>query len=1082
MNSTAKYDLFISYRRDGGVDYARMIYLELKGRGYNTFFDYNSLRDGKFNEGIFKAIDECQYFILVLSSGALDRCLNEDDWVRHEIEYAMSQNKAIIPICPSGCIRGFPEKMPDSFAPLRNLQISMLQMDDLFDKSFDKIVEDRFAAEFREGRAPIPASGGVTSKVFKRIGIGVIVAIIAAAGIIGITTVRSREAEKARAEHSRQLTEKMLTQAAEEKKAADAAKEKAQQDAIRAQKAQAQIEAEMRAKEKTEVELRAAREAKIRAEAESKAARASGGMMKESDAVRKLVLRESDIKAKLIPAETEVASLKKEVDRLEHTGINSALDADAARREEEDNRRAASRTREKMTNLEKSVAKWKDELAVIQESIVRTRAIDAAYHGAANSGVTVEKLEEVKLELDCIVKRMVARRVKAKSLGDAVPTTRLSDAEQAYAVFAAEKGSLVDALKKAKAADAAYADILDKVVRDKISSVEKAADRYSEDRRWNVMLQLINQHVAPIDPENEYFKKVYADIAGHVAPTAVFTAELNGVSVNAAKLYVNGKLEPLPYRHIFSRGDDGAYGKGQGNIIKLESVVVSYEESGKRYVAKKYGLSPTWKGETNIVLRLKEDLRAGTTVKITLGRFMKSLEDMGCVRHGDWETPIEMVWCPGGTELIKYKDPDSDSEKEVVKVFEPGFAIKGKKEQGGFKLNKVSRNDVDLDMPYTAQFDTLARDLFGSLSTVRIIDGTFFWDGMSFDMPTVGEWIRAARFEGFMPTEDDFGKYAWCIENADTNKMLHVGQKDPSKLGLLDVYGNVSEWCQGSLLEWLGLEKKEEVRGRVMGCRMGGGCVDDFESSVDIAKKLGRQEDQAGIRLKGMSMFEYESSIVEWVSIHDDFDSGDEAKIKSAMEKLKMLAKESDDDELRENAQRQYIARGGDVTAVGGEMTKDVRMMLVRKTTDAKELIKYATEDEDPGVRREAFEKLEEPSPDIVVKYMCGLKDVYEESRNSKKVNAALFYMFNRDPKLSPELLAMIALKAKCPNFRSQAIEKVSDQAVLKEVALNDDSIGNVFAAIEKITSRTALMEIRQKTKKKNVRSAVRDRLEKLSE
>lgn len=46
MNETPKYEIFISYRRDGGVDYARMIYLELKGRGYNTFFDYNSLRDG----------------------------------------------------------------------------------------------------------------------------------------------------------------------------------------------------------------------------------------------------------------------------------------------------------------------------------------------------------------------------------------------------------------------------------------------------------------------------------------------------------------------------------------------------------------------------------------------------------------------------------------------------------------------------------------------------------------------------------------------------------------------------------------------------------------------------------------------------------------------------------------------------------------------------------------------------------------------------------------------------------------------------------------------------------------------------
>lgn len=876
VNETPRHEIFISYRRDGGVDYARMIYLELKGRGYNTFFDYNSLRDGKFNEGIFKAIDECRYFILVLSSGSLDRCMSEDDWVRHEIEYALSKNKAIIPVCPSGSMRGFPAKMPESFEPLRNLQISMLQMDDLFEKSFDKIVEDRFDAEFREGRAPIPVSGGVTSKVFKRIGIGVIAAIIAAAGIIGVTMIRSREAEKARAEQSRQLTEKMLTQAAEEKKAADAAKEKAQQDAMAAQKEQARVlaeaaakekaaaelkvtqeekmrleaeakakekaaaelqaaqkekmrlEAEMRAKESSEAELRAVREAKIRAEAEAKAAKASGGSRQESDTVKKLVQRESDIKSKLIPAETEMASLKKEVERLENAHMYSVLDGDAAKREEEDNRRAANRAREKMDSIEKNVAGWKEELAVVQESLVRIRAIDDAYHGAANGGAAAEKLDEMKSELDSIVKRMVARRVKVKTLGDIVPAASLSDAEQVYAVFSAEKGSLVDALKKAKDAEAAYADILDKIIRDKISSVEKAADRCPDDRKWSVLLQLFNQYVATIDPDNEYFKKVYADIVGHVAPTAVFTAELNGVPVKAAKLYVNGKLEPLPYRHMFSRRDDGAYGKGQGDIIRLESVVASHEESGKRYVAKKYGLSPTWKGETNIVLRLKEDLPAGTTVKITLGRFLKTLEDMGCVRHGDWEAPIEMVWCPGGTELIKYIDPDSESEKVVMKVFEPGFwiskteltwrqyfAIKGKKVRRlGFGLDKVSRNDVDLDMPYTSQFDMLARDLFGGVA-VRIIDGAFFWDGMSFDMPNVGDWIRATRFDGFMPTEDDFGKYAWCVENAGTNKMFHVGQKASTKLGLLDVYGNVPEWCQGSVLEWLGLEKE----GRDLGPR-----------------------------------------------------------------------------------------------------------------------------------------------------------------------------------------------------------------------------------------------------------------------
>ena len=185
METPPKFEIFISYRRDGGVDYARMIYLELKGRGYNTFFDFNSLRSGKFNENIFKAIDECRYFILVLSNGALDRCVNEDDWVRHEIEYALSKGKEIIPVCPSGNQRGFPESMPESFEPLRHVQISRLEMDDLFDKSFDKIVEDRFEDTFRLNRSPVSVDTAITVRSFKRVGLIVATVVFVSAAIVG---------------------------------------------------------------------------------------------------------------------------------------------------------------------------------------------------------------------------------------------------------------------------------------------------------------------------------------------------------------------------------------------------------------------------------------------------------------------------------------------------------------------------------------------------------------------------------------------------------------------------------------------------------------------------------------------------------------------------------------------------------------------------------------------------------------------------------------------------------------------------------------------------------------------------------
>ena len=76
------YDIFISYRRERGAEVARTLQQALKARGYQVFFDYDSLRDGAFNQEILRAIDRASVVVLVLSAGALDCCTNDDDWVR----------------------------------------------------------------------------------------------------------------------------------------------------------------------------------------------------------------------------------------------------------------------------------------------------------------------------------------------------------------------------------------------------------------------------------------------------------------------------------------------------------------------------------------------------------------------------------------------------------------------------------------------------------------------------------------------------------------------------------------------------------------------------------------------------------------------------------------------------------------------------------------------------------------------------------------------------------------------------------------------------------------------------------------
>ena len=96
------YDIFISYRRDGSFEMARLLYDHLRMRGLNVFFDLQELRSGKFNVKLYSAIDESSNFLLVLPQGGLDRCVNEDDWLRMEIEYAIEKNKNIVPLMMNG--------------------------------------------------------------------------------------------------------------------------------------------------------------------------------------------------------------------------------------------------------------------------------------------------------------------------------------------------------------------------------------------------------------------------------------------------------------------------------------------------------------------------------------------------------------------------------------------------------------------------------------------------------------------------------------------------------------------------------------------------------------------------------------------------------------------------------------------------------------------------------------------------------------------------------------------------------------------------------------------------------------------
>lgn len=131
-----QYDIFISYRRSS-YDLANLIATRLKAAGYTVFFDIEALRAGKFNEQLYEVIDNCKDFISVLPPNALDRCVNEDDWVRLEICRAMQKGKNIVPVMLNGFT--WPNPMPNGLEELCNYQALTASSVEYFDLAMERL-------------------------------------------------------------------------------------------------------------------------------------------------------------------------------------------------------------------------------------------------------------------------------------------------------------------------------------------------------------------------------------------------------------------------------------------------------------------------------------------------------------------------------------------------------------------------------------------------------------------------------------------------------------------------------------------------------------------------------------------------------------------------------------------------------------------------------------------------------------------------------------------------------------------------------------------------------------------------------
>ena len=122
QSTKAKYDAFISYRRSGGTDIAWALKTMLEKHGRSVFLDYASLTSGEFDTQILDSVRNAKSLILILSPGALDRCRNDNDWIRNEIRTALESGVKILPLLKDGFLYDDLNNLPEDICQLQRCQ------------------------------------------------------------------------------------------------------------------------------------------------------------------------------------------------------------------------------------------------------------------------------------------------------------------------------------------------------------------------------------------------------------------------------------------------------------------------------------------------------------------------------------------------------------------------------------------------------------------------------------------------------------------------------------------------------------------------------------------------------------------------------------------------------------------------------------------------------------------------------------------------------------------------------------------------------------------------------------------------
>lgn len=140
MSKEKTYDVFISYRRQGGAVKAELTKDELSKRGFRNsrmFLDTRSLTSGDYLKTILSAIAHSQNVVVIITKDCFMGLPTDSTWVR-EIEYAIELHKNVVPIYFDGITELKADKIPSCIQRLA-FENAVVYVHEYADASFNRL-------------------------------------------------------------------------------------------------------------------------------------------------------------------------------------------------------------------------------------------------------------------------------------------------------------------------------------------------------------------------------------------------------------------------------------------------------------------------------------------------------------------------------------------------------------------------------------------------------------------------------------------------------------------------------------------------------------------------------------------------------------------------------------------------------------------------------------------------------------------------------------------------------------------------------------------------------------------------------